>query len=148
IIDEVQYAPGIFRHLKSEIDAHRKSNGRFLLTGSQKFLLMKGVSESLAGRAAIIELEPLSYREIRAEAPKTEIEDVVVRGGYPELYAAPKLDHSEYYRSYFATYLERDVRSLHAVGNLRDFERFVRACAFRSAQLLNKAELGRDAGVT
>lgn len=148
VVDEVQYAPRIFRNLKADIDAHRKANGRFVLTGSQKFLLMKGVSDSLAGRAAILELEPLSWSEIHRALPALRLEQVLLRGGYPELYDQLALDHQAYYRSYFATYLERDVRALQNVGSLRDFERFVRACALRSAQLLNKAELARDVGIS
>lgn len=148
IIDEVQYAPGLFRHLKAEVDAKRARNGQFLLTGSQKFSLMKNVSESLAGRADIVELETLSFAEIRAALPRTEVEAAVVRGGFPELYANPDIDPVAFYNSYLATYLERDVRSLTNVGSLRDFERFVRSCALRSANLLNKADLARDVGIS
>lgn len=147
IIDEVQYAPGLFRHLKAEVDARRTRNGQFLLTGSQKFTLMKNVSESLAGRADIVELETLSLSEIRAALPDTGIETAIVRGGFPELYANPDIDLIAFYNSYLATYLERDVRLLTNVGSLRDFERFVRACALRSANLLNKADLARDVGI-
>jgi len=147
IIDEVQYAPALFRHLKAEVDAHRTRNGQFLLTGSQKFTLMKNVSESLAGRADIVELETLSFAEIRAALPETRVEAAVVRGGFPELYANQDIDSVAFYNSYLATYLERDVRALANVGNLRDFERFVRACALRSANLLNKADLARDIGI-
>src|SRR5437588_1876326 len=147
IIDEVQYAPGLFRHLKVAVDASRASNGQFLLTGSQKFTLMKSVSESLAGRADIIELETLSLAEIRAALPKTKLEAAIVRGGFPELHANADIDHTTFYNSYLATYLQRDVRSLANVGNLRDFERFLRACALRSANLLNKADLARDVGI-
>jgi predicted AAA+ superfamily ATPase len=147
IIDEVQYAPGLFRHLKAEIDSKRAANGQFLLTGSQKFSLMKNVSESLAGRADIMELETLSFAEIRAALPETDLETAIVRGGFPELYANPDIDPVAFYNSYLATYLERDVRALANVGSLRDFERFLRACALRSANLLNKADLARDVGI-
>jgi len=148
IIDEVQYAPGLFRHLKGAVDAHRPRNGQFLLTGSQKFTLMKSVSESLAGRADIAELETLSLAEIRRELPQTILEYAIVRGGFPELHANPDIDGPAFYNSYLATYLERDVRSLANVGSLRDFERFLRACALRSANLLNKADLARDVGIS
>jgi predicted AAA+ superfamily ATPase len=147
IIDEVQYAPGLFRSLKAAIDAKRGQNGRFLLTGSQKFTLMKNVSESLAGRADIAELETLSFQEIRAAQPAFGLEEAIVRGGFPELYANPEIDSTAFYNSYLATYLERDVRSLSQVGSLRDFERFLRACALRSANMLNKADLARDVGI-
>ena len=148
IIDEVQYAPGLFRYLKVAIDAGRRRNGQFLLTGSQKFTLMKSVSESLAGRADIVELETLSLAEIRRALPETTPESAIVRGGFPELHANPSIDHVAFYNSYLATYLERDVRTLANVGNLRDFERFLRACALRSANLLNKADLARDVGIS
>jgi predicted AAA+ superfamily ATPase len=147
IIDEVQYAPGVFRHLKAAVDANRGRTGAFLLTGSQKFTLMKGVAESLAGRADILEIEGLSLAEIRAARPRASLDSLVVRGGFPELHAHQDIDHSAFYHSYIATYLERDVRSLTGVGSLRDFERFLRACALRSANLLNKADLARDVGI-
>jgi uncharacterized protein len=147
IVDEVQYAPGLFRYLKVAVDASRNRNGQFLLTGSQKFTLMKSVSESLAGRADIVELETLSFQEILAALPQTTVEQTIVRGGFPELHANPEIDHVAFYNSYLTTYLERDVRSLANVGSLRDFERFLRACALRSANLLNKADLARDVGI-
>jgi len=147
ILDEVQYAPTLFRHLKVAIDADRARNGQFLLTGSQKFVLMKSVSESLAGRAQILELETLSWAEIHAALPAITIENAVSRGGFPELYANPDIDPVAFYNSYLAAYLERDVRSLANVTSLRDFERFLRACALRSANLLNKADLARDIGI-
>ncbi|HET9184187.1 MAG TPA: ATP-binding protein [Candidatus Angelobacter sp.] len=147
IIDEVQYAPGLFRYIKIAVDANRHENGQFLLTGSQKFTLMKSVSESLAGRADIVELETLSLAEIQAALPQTSVESAIVRGGFPELHANPEIDVAAFYNSYLATYLERDVRSLANVGSLRDFERFLRACALRSANLLNKTDLARDVGI-
>lgn len=148
VIDEVQYAPGLFRHLKAEVDADRAANGRFLLTGSQKFSLMERVSESLAGRADILELETLSLTEIRRALPETTLETAILRGGFPELYANLDIDLVSFYNSYLATYLERDVRLLTNVGSLRDFERFIRACALRSGNLLNKADLARDVGIS
>jgi uncharacterized protein len=147
IVDEVQYAPALFRHLKHAVDAQRERPGQFLLTGSQKFTLMKGVSESLAGRADIVELETLSLAEICAAVPDTTQERAILRGGFPELHANPDIDSTAFFNSYIATYLERDVRALANVGNLRDFERFLRVCALRSANLLNKADLARDVGI-
>lgn len=147
LIDEVKYAPALFRHLKVAVDAQRSMNGRFLLTGSQKFTLMSGVSESMAGRADIVELETLSLAEIRGPLPETSVESAIVRGGFPELQANPEIDVPTFYSSYIASYLERDVRSLANVGSLRDFERFLPACALRSANLLNKADLARDVGI-
>jgi len=111
IIDEVQYAPGIFRYLKAIIDEEKKP-GRFILTGSQNFPLMHGVS-----------------------------------GGYPELHARPDIDHHFWFSSYLATYLERDVRNILNVGDLRDFDRFLRAVAIRTGQLLSYSDLARDVGI-
>ncbi|MCL4818656.1 MAG: ATP-binding protein [Vicinamibacteria bacterium] len=147
IIDEIQYAPALFRHLKSAIDRDRSARGRYLLTGSQKFTLMRGVSESLAGRVDVLELEGLSLREMRSARRDLAVETAMLRGSLPELHANPDIDGVAFYNSYLATYLERDIRSLARVGSLRDFERFLRACALRSANLLNKAELARDVGI-
>ena len=148
VVDEVQYAPGLFRHLKAEVDRQRGRAGMFLLTGSQPLPLMRSVSESLAGRAAIVELESLSFAEANAACPTLSVEEYLVRGGFPELYQNLKIDARGFLQSYVATYLERDLRQLLQVANLRDFERFLRVAALRSAQLLNKADLARDVGVS
>jgi predicted AAA+ superfamily ATPase len=152
LVDEVQYAPGLFRHLKIAIDGDRHSTGRFILTGSQKFNLMKAVSDSLAGRCAIVELETLSFEEISQHLPYPknvgDLVGAIVRGGFPDLWRDPGIDANAYYRAYLSTYLERDVRQILNVASLRDFERFLRACAARSAQLLDKAALARDVGVS
>ena len=148
IVDEVQYAPGLFRHLKVAVDRDRGRAGAFLLTGSQPLGLMKSVSDSLAGRAAVVELEPLSFAEAKAAHPDLTAEQFLVRGGFPELYDNRDIDAEGFLRSYVATYLERDLRQLLQVTSLRDFERFLRAAALRSAQLLNRADLARDAGIS
>ena len=150
ILDEIQHAPQLFRYLKNRIDLDRHRMGRFYLTGSQKFGLMKELSESLAGRAAILELDTLSSHEI-LDYPSTADTDLHLflwRGGFPELYRNPQLRTQDFYASYVATYLERDLRSQLRVGSLRDFERFIRACAARNAQLLNFTELSRDVGIS
>ena len=148
VVDEVQYAPGLFRHLKAVVELDRGRPGQFILTGSQKLGLMREVSESLAGRADVLELEGLTFTELeRANAQLTPLE-VALRGTLPELWEKPQLDPKSFYRSYVATYLERDLRLLLRVSSLRDFERFLRACALRSAQVLNKAELARDVGIS
>jgi predicted AAA+ superfamily ATPase len=153
VLDEIQYAPKLFRYLKASVDQRRGENGLFILTGSQSYPLMEAVSESLAGRAAIVPFLGLSGEEwsavdaVRADAGWFEF---LWRGGYPALWArgqdSPSRDR--WYQGYLATYLERDVRNLMNVGNLRDFERFLRACAARTAQTLNYADLGRDVGVS
>ena len=147
VIDEVQYAPRIFRHIKVAVDRDRARVGQFVLTGSQKFTLMQEIADSLAGRVEILELESLSWQEISKAKSLSTVEELMLRGGFPELYDKPELDSHQFYRSYAATYLERDVRTLLNVASLRDFERFIRACALRSGQLLNKAELARDVGI-
>jgi uncharacterized protein len=147
VIDEVQYAPGLLRHLKQRIDADR-TPGQYLLTGSQLFGLMRGVGESLAGRVAVLGLGTLSLEEVGVGAAPEEIDAFAWRGGFPELHARPELDRALWYGSYVATYLERDVRAAMNIGNLRDFDRFLRAAALRIGQLLNFSDLARDVGVS
>jgi uncharacterized protein len=146
LIDEVQYAPGLFRYLKIAIDANRHSMGQYILTGSQKFQLMQGLSESLAGRVGIAELETLSFAE-SAAVYGNSVERWICRGGYPELARDPGLARDYFMDAYLATYLERDVRQILQVGNLRDFERFVRFLATRSAQQLSLSASARAIGV-
>ena len=152
IIDEIQSAPSLFRYLKNAIDETRHEMGKYILTGSQKFTLMQGVSESLAGRCALFELEPFSAEELLPLVPPPwttqRVQSLVARGGFPELWRQPHLSREDFLRSYLATYLERDVRQLLNVVHLRDFERFLRACALRSGSLLNKADLARDVGIS
>jgi predicted AAA+ superfamily ATPase len=149
IVDEVQYAPKLFRHLKRAIDARRELRGQFILTGSQKFTLMREVTESLAGRCAVVELEGLCCRELgELVVGESEPTEILTRGSFPELWRDRTISSAEYYRSYLSTYLERDVRQILNVGALRDFDRFMRAIATRSGQLLNKTEIARDVGVT
>lgn len=151
IIDEIQYAPALLRHIKADIDRHREQNGRFLLTGSQKFSLMQGVTESLAGRAAVVELHSLSAREIERWSHRAidreRLLQHLLAGGFPELVAAG-LDPSRFYGDYVATYLERDVRSVLQVRNLRDYDRFLRLCATRTGQLLSYSSLAADLGLS
>jgi len=153
IFDEIQYAPAFFRHIKTRVDSERGRNGLFIITGSQNFLLMENLVESLAGRAAVIPFLGLSATEWRATAGDRSPPDwknFLWRGGFPALWSAPQAPPSRdrWYQGYVATYLERDVRNLLNVGSLRDFERFLRACAARCGQALNLSELGRDVGVS
>lgn len=166
-LDEVQRVPSLFRYLKIKCDASKK-NGILMLSGSQPFKLMNLASDSLAGRVAIIELAPLSLREISGCAFATpflptmdyiqarhkfpiatrKIWDIIHRGGYPQL-QDKSVDWQLYFASYVKTYLERDVRELSAVQNLEVFRKFMIACAARTGQLVNYAniadEVGRDA---
>lgn len=145
IIDEMQYAPKLFRFIKVAIDERRHDMGQYLLTGSQKFVLMREVADSLAGRAGVATLEPLSVAELGKRVP--EWNALLARGLYPELWRVPEASASEFYASYVSTWLERDVRQILNVRNLRDFERFLRAAAVRSGQLLNLSDLARDVGI-
>ena len=151
LVDEVQYAPKLFRYLKVEIDRHREINGRFILTGSQKFSLMQGVSESLAGRCGMLELEGLTIQELGPTFSHLEesegIAGILGRGFMPQLWKDPAMRPADYFSSYQATYLERDVRQLLNVSSLRDFDRFMRALALRSGQLLNKSEAAKETGI-
>ncbi|MFA6240784.1 MAG: ATP-binding protein [Candidatus Hydrogenedentales bacterium] len=147
IIDEVQYVPEVLRHLKAVVDQDRRP-GRFILTGSQDFNVMEGVTESLAGRCAVLSLPTLSLEELYAHATLGEVDRFCWRGGHPELWQRPELDRELWLGSYVATYLERDVRNTLNVGSLRDFDRFLRAAALRAGQLLSFSELARDVGIT
>jgi predicted AAA+ superfamily ATPase len=152
LIDEVQYAPGLFRHIKAQVDERRHEFGRFVLTGSQKFPLMKEVSDSLAGRCAWFELEGLSANELARGgldvASPASLSELLLRGQLPALWRDPQLGRADFWRSYLATYVERDVRQILNVGSLREFERFIRLAASYNGQLVNKADLARGIGVT
>ena len=152
LVDEVQYAPRLFRYLKIEIDENRGANGQFILTGSQKFSLMKEVSDSLAGRCGVLDLEGMSIEELGDTFHDYEqregIAQVLVRGFMPQMWKDLGLRPADYFSSYQATYLERDVRQLLNVSSLRDFDRFMRATAVRSGHPLNKTELSKEVGIS
>lgn len=149
ILDEIQYAPEILPYLKTSIDDH-KEMGKWLISGSQHFSLMAGVTESLAGRAAILTLLPFGWLEFQGyrQKDRTSLSDRMIRGFYPQLVAEPEMPRDLWCSSYVQTYLERDVRSITNVGDLTLFEQFVRMVAGRTGQILNVSELGRDVGVT
>ena len=144
ILDEIQYLPEITSSIKILADKNRRP-GSWFITGSQQFSIMKNVSESMAGRAAILALPPFQLKErhdIRS------LEDFVSRGSYPELIVNKKIDSRIWYSSYLQTYLERDVRQLLNVADLRDFERCVKLLAARTGQELNYSSLSNDLGVS
>ena len=147
LVDEVQYAPSLFRYLKVLVDSNRHAMGQFVLTGSQKFSLMQNVSESLAGRAAILELEGLSWQESKDLKNMNEL-TYTIRGGFPELSRVPELPLNSWFSSYVATYLERDVRQVLNVSSLRDFEKFMRILASRNGQQIDNAIISRDLGIS
>jgi predicted AAA+ superfamily ATPase len=147
VLDEVQRAPELPSYLQEIVDADRRP-GRFVLTGSQNFALLDRVSQSLAGRAAVLHLLPLGLDEVRRfpHAPQ-DLEATVLAGGYPAVHAADA-SPDRWFASYTATYLERDVRQVLKVGDLSAFQTFLHLCAGRSGQLLNLSQLGADAGVS
>lgn len=158
ILDEVQRVPALLSYLLSLADDAQQM-GRWVLTGSQQFGLMDGISQSLAGRAGLLTLLPLSQAELQGNPlnplnplqgrPTATLEERLWRGGYPALHAAHRQpEPSHWFAAYVATYLERDVRQLLNVGNLLTFQRFLAMCAARSAQLLNLNSLAADCGIS
>jgi uncharacterized protein len=151
ILDEVQYAPALFRNIKALVDRKRGAFGLYLLTGSQKFELMEGAVESLAGRITVVDLYSLSLREIAqsrtAKVSREQVLEWMFMGGYPELHARG-LSPQRFYADYVTTYLERDVRTALGVRNLRDFDRFLRLLASRTGQLVSISALAGDLGMS
>ena len=149
ILDEIQRAPELTSYLQGMVDADPKP-GRFVLTGSHQFELMSQVSQSLAGRTAVLRLLPFTLAEVhrlRGGMASTDLAQTLLTGFYPRIHDQ-SLDPSQALADYFATYVQRDLRQLAAVQDLQRFERFVRLCAGRTGQLLNLSSLGNDAGVT
>lgn len=165
VFDELQSAPGLLPYIKEAIDANRHRSGQFLLSGSQNLLLTEQVTESLAGRAAMLRLFPLTRREAdgtpqRALSWETDeplqvsgdrsfanLWSSFLRGGYPEPATQPERDVALWHASYIRTYLERDVRTLRQVGDLTQFQNLLAVLAARTGQLLNLADVARDLGV-
>jgi uncharacterized protein len=152
IIDEIQQAPQLLSYVKMRIDRQRDRRGAFAFTGSQQFSLIRDLSDSLAGRIALLDLLPFSLAEkSRAGWPMETLKAFIqasLRGSYPELVVFPKLDSVAWYGAYVQTYLERDVRTLYNIRNLRDFQRFIQLLAARCAQVLNLSSLAGDLGVS
>lgn len=146
VLDEVQRAPELLSYIQVDVDARRQP-GRWVLTGSQNLLLLSGVSQSLAGRAALLELLPFSVTELRAGGwLENDLFSLLWRGGYPALFDRGE-EPGAWLASYVATYVERDVRQTLNVGDLLAFQTFLRLAAARSGQLLNLSQLGGDAGI-
>ncbi|MBE6418050.1 MAG: ATP-binding protein [Akkermansiaceae bacterium] len=167
-IDEVQYVPGLLRAIKVRVDAARRP-GMYWLTGSQRFHMMKGVSESLAGRIGILELSGLSQWEMTGNGDKAipfdperpnemlnpaglcdmrALYERIWRGGYPQLIQYPTMPVHDFFSSYLQTYVERDVQELAQIGNKSAFVKLMRSAALRTGQQLVYSDLARDAGVT
>lgn len=152
IIDEIQLAPGILSYIKMNIDKKRGRKGMYVFTGSQQFGMIKDLGDSLAGRIALLDLLPFSINEKKKGVNiKNTLEyfaHAALTGSYPELVVDPSIDVHSWYGSYIQTYLERDIRSIYNIGNLRDFQRFMRLLAGRCAQILNLSEFAKDLGVS
>jgi len=169
IIDEIQNAPALLSHIKARIE-HNKKSGQWIMTGSQQWALMKGISETLAGRIAILHLFPFSIEEVQKtrrshlsvadgfakdllQAKKLPDKIVplgkwILGGGYPEVVLNRRISRKLWFSSYLQTYVDRDVRGYIKQSNLHDFERFVKLLAARTAQELNCSTLSRDIGVS
>lgn len=146
IFDEVQRAPELLSYIQQIVDEQR-TPGRYVLTGSQNFTLSRQVNQSLAGRAGVAQLLPLSGSELVTEGLLTSgLDEWLFTGGYPAL-RSTDVTPSDWFASYVATYLERDVRDLTSVRDLITFQRFLRLCAARTGQLLNLSSLATDCGI-
>lgn len=147
IIDEAQYAPKLFSYLQTAVDSANES-GMYILSGSHNFLLMEQISQSLAGRTAILKLSPLSLHELKKASltPRTLNEWLFV-GGYPRIYDK-NIAATDYFPNYIQTYIERDVRLLRNISNLSQFVRFLKLCAARVGQLLNVSSLANECDIT
>ena len=147
VIDEVQRVPDLLSYLQGIID-EESVPGRWILTGSQNLSLLESISQSLAGRTAVYHLLPLSRSEIiRFDRYPASLEETLLAGTYPRIFDHG-LEPVDWFRSYVATYIERDVRSLNNVGDLTTFQRFVELCAGRTAQLVNYSSLANDCGIS
>lgn len=147
ILDEIQRVPELFSYLQQCLD-ETNERGFFILTGSNNFLLQEQISQSLAGRVGYLFLLPLSITELKKSGQLIgSIDDMLLRGGYPELYNQPQIISTKYYSNYILTYLERDVRQLKNISNSNTFERFLRLVAGRVGQLLNMNSLAVEVGV-
>jgi predicted AAA+ superfamily ATPase len=164
VLDEVQRTPDLFSYIQGIVDDNPDKSGQFILTGSQNFLLLQSISQSLAGRCAVLHLLPFSLAELmsrqaislgkvgktvprNAKMPEKDLPEVLFSGSYPRIHDK-NLSPRDWLESYYQTYLERDVRNVLSVGNLETFGRFIRLCSGRNGQLLNLSGLASDCGIT
>lgn len=147
ILDEVQRAPQLFSYLQSFVDDHLVP-GKYVLTGSQQFGLLSGITQSLAGRVGLVQLLPFAMNELDSVGKVPEdMDHLMLWGMYPPLYDR-EMDPADWFPAYVNTYIERDVRQLINVRDLSAFQRFIRMCAARTGQLLNLSSLASDCGIT
>jgi predicted AAA+ superfamily ATPase len=145
ILDEIQRQPELLSYIQTIVDS-RKSKGMFILTGSHQLLLHESITQSLAGRTAILKLMPLSLSELPS-LKTNDINELMYQGMYPRLYGDP-INPTKYYRDYVQTYVERDVRQMLRVKDLKQFQHFLRLCAGRIGQVFNASNLGHDLGIS
>jgi predicted AAA+ superfamily ATPase len=147
ILDEAQRSPELFSYLQTRADIDGRM-GLYILTGSQQFGLLSGITQSLAGRVGMVQLLPFSSGELQeaGRIPET-LDALLYKGSYPPLYDRTLIP-AQWYAGYVTTYLERDVRQLTNVRDLAAFQRFIRLCAGRTGQLLNLSSLANDCGIT
>lgn len=143
IFDEIHKVPEIFNYLKIEVDNDRQNYGKYIITASAQFNLMENVSESLAGRIGLLNLLPLDFAE--KEEEKREVS--IFKGSYPELVTRNYIGSEEWYSSYLETYVQRDLRSIANIGDLRDFRKLIQILASRVSQILNLSEISKQIGV-
>jgi len=148
ILDEIQYVPQLLSYIKQIIDDNRQVKGKFILTGSQRFNLIKSLGDTLAGRIALFELLSFSHTEKKERTGMTTFVNSCVRGSYPEPYLYKNIDSEIWYASYLQTYIERDIRTIYDIGNLREFQNFMKLLAARCSQILNLSSLAVDIGVS
>ena len=146
IIDEAQNVPELFSYIQTKVD-EENIPGQYILTGSQNFLLFEKITQSLAGRVAVLKLLPFSYAELAISGIKEKYEFYLYNGFYPRIYDM-NLSPEDFYPSYLQTYIERDVRLIRNIGDLSRFQLFIKLCASRTGQLLNISSLGNECGIS
>jgi len=147
IIDEIQRVPELVSYIQGIVD-NLQQPGYYILSGSQQFELSQTISQSLAGRTAILRLLQFSIQEIQVISPSSTADELLYKGFYPRTYTQPAISPTRYYNSYLETYIDRDLRQLLYVKDLRQFELFVRLCAGRVGQIFVAAHLANEVGVT
>jgi len=146
IIDEIQRVPDLVSYIQVQVDEQGR-NGIFVLTGSRQFEVSEAISQSLAGRTGLLRLLPFTIAEVNRFRPEMDIDSMIYGGFYPRIYDQD-IDPIQAYGDYFETYVERDVRQIGEIRQLKEFQRFVQLCAGRTGQLLNLQSLGNDAGIS
>jgi predicted AAA+ superfamily ATPase len=146
ILDEIQRVPSLLSYIQVIVD-EKEQKGMFILTGSHQMELHQAISQSLAGRTALLTLLPMSLHELTNEKIDQDLDLALIRGGYPRIHK-DHLDPTKAYRNYFQTYVERDLRQLINVKDLTQFERFVRICAGRIGQIINLEAIGGEVGIS